>query len=176
MKNFDYCAYTYRHRKIIVYLIQKLIHDESVKREMLKRAENHDMDKILLYQVMEPKEAQDIHVKNQPHHLKCEKEKTDFDWLETILDYESAPYTKPDKPLNAYDFTMKMLEKGTINEAAGNKLLSIMHELGIDFSGTMEQDEVGKDYAKSLENVTEEMILEEMVQYVKRLEDVDEEG
>ena len=34
-------------------------------------------------------------------------EKTKLDYMEMILDWESARYTKPDKPLNAYDTLYK---------------------------------------------------------------------
>lgn len=39
MKNFEFCAYTYRHRKALVYVINKLITDEALKKKMLARAE-----------------------------------------------------------------------------------------------------------------------------------------
>lgn len=169
MKNFDWCAYTYRHRRMIDYLIEKLIHEDSLKTEMRKHAKLHDMDKILLYQVMDQQTAQNIHVEEQPHHLNCKKEKTYYDLVETVLDYESAPYTKPDKPLNAFDFTHKLIEMGLIKESVGEQLFQIMHELGIDYSGTVQQDTEGLAYAKQYENVTEEMILQEIVEYVKQL-------
>ena len=47
MKNFKYCAYTYRHRQAIRYLIYKLIKDKKTREEMLKRANVHDIDKLM---------------------------------------------------------------------------------------------------------------------------------
>lgn len=169
MKNFDWCAYTYRHRRAIEYLIEKLIQDENLKLEMKKRAEFHDMDKVLLYQGMEQYPAQMVHVENQPHHLDCKKPKTYFDLVETVLDYESAPYTKPDKPLNAFDFVHKLQEMSLIEEEIADQLYQIMHEFGIDHSGTVESDEEGRKYMQELPEVTEEMILEEIVQYIRKI-------
>lgn len=39
MKNFDYCAYTYRHRKAVEYLVNKLIKDPKIKAEMLEKVQ-----------------------------------------------------------------------------------------------------------------------------------------
>lgn len=169
MKNFEWCAYTYRHRKMIQYLVEKLVRDEAVKEEMLRHAENHDMDKILLYQVMEQEEAQHYHVEHQPHHPDCKKEKTIYDLIETVLDYESAPYTKPDKPMNAFDFTHFLLDHHYLSSADAEILFQIMHDLGIDHSGTVQNDSEGLAYAQSLSVVTEEMILEDVEAYMKRI-------
>ena len=102
MKNFNWCIYTYRHRRAFEYCVNKLIHDPDLKEEMLKRAKIHDMDKMVMYLFLEQKEAQKIHMMHQPHHLENSLPRTYEDLVETIIDYECAPYTKPDKPLNAY--------------------------------------------------------------------------
>jgi hypothetical protein len=97
--------------------VNKLIHDPNLREEMLRRARIHDMDKMVMYLFMEQKEAQKIHMMHQPHHLENSLPRTYEDLVETIIDYECAPYTKPDKPLNAYDFTnllMQMKAKGEI--------------------------------------------------------------
>ena len=49
MKNLDWNIYTYRHRRAFAYCVSRLIHDPVLKQEMLKRAEVHDMDKMLMY-------------------------------------------------------------------------------------------------------------------------------
>ena len=83
---------------------------KNLKEEMLKRAKIHDMDKMVMYLFMEQKEAQKIHMMHQPHHLENSLPRTYEDLVETIIDYECAPYTKPDKPLNAYDFTNLLVQ------------------------------------------------------------------
>ena len=108
MKNFDYCAYTYRHRQAIKYLINKLISNEELKTVMLQRAFIHDMDKMVMYQALDYADAHRIHTQTASHHLTNAIPKSYYDYVEAILDYESAGYTKPDKPLNAYDFIMKI--------------------------------------------------------------------
>ena len=110
MKNLNWCIYTYRHRRAFEYCVNKLIHDPDLKEEMLKRAKIHDMDKMVMYLFLEQKEAQKIHMMHQPHHLENSLPRTYEDLVETIIDYECAPYTKPDKPLNAYDFTNLLMQ------------------------------------------------------------------
>ena len=110
MKNLNWCIYTYRHRRAFEYCVNKLIHESDLKEEMLKRAKIHDMDKMVMYLFLEQKEAQKIHMMHQPHHLENSLPRTYEDLVETIIDYECAPYTKPDKPLNAYDFTNLLMQ------------------------------------------------------------------
>ena len=55
MKNLEYSIYTYKHRKAIFYLIDKLITDNSEKKEILKRCQDHDMDKMYMYTYMDKK-------------------------------------------------------------------------------------------------------------------------
>lgn len=144
IKNFDYCKYTYLHRKSLEYYIKnckKLGNLE--KKELLKRAKTHDMDKLTLYLFWQKKDASTFHRKNASHHIKndilkqysLEEFKQSYmnlhldnfdekksiipldiliDVLESIFDYECAALTKPDKPLNAYD-TCKNLYPELIN-------------------------------------------------------------
>ena len=55
---------------------------------------------------MNKKTVKDIHRSISTHHDN-DLEKTDIDWIEMLLDWESARYTKEDKPLNAYDTLIK---------------------------------------------------------------------
>ena len=104
MRNFDYCKYTFLHRKALQYYIEKnnyLTQDE--KQALLKRAKVHDMDKLVLYLFREKESASKYHRDHASHHLKQWVPFSDLDLLESIFDYECAALTKPDKPLNAYD-------------------------------------------------------------------------
>lgn len=166
MKNLKWCIYTYRHRKAFEYCVRKYIHQPGLREEMLKRAAVHDMDKMIMYLLMEQKEAQELHVKRQPHHLENDLPRTYEDYVETVIDYECAPYTKPDKPLNAYDFTHLLMDWQALDEETGNKLISIMEKLGIDNSTSYADDTEGQEYIKRIGDITEEMIFEEILRYV----------
>ena len=87
--------------------------------------------------------------------------------METVIDYECAPYTKQDKPLNAYDFVLKLHEMQLLNDETMNSLMSIMRELNIDHSGTVSEDTEGLAYIAGLGEVTEEMVLEEILTYIR---------
>lgn len=166
MNNYDWCVYTYKHRIAFEYITNKLIKDPILKEKMLQRAKVHDMDKMLMYLFMDQYKAQEIHVKQKTHHLECTLPKTYDDYVENVIDYECAPYTKPDKPLNAYDFLHKLLSMDLVDDEIANKLFEIMHDFGIDSSYDVTQDKEGMDYISRIGDVTEEMILLEVLKYV----------
>ena len=173
MKNLKWCIYTYRHRKAFEYCVRKYIHEPALREELLRRAAVHDMDKMIMYIFMDQKDAQEMHVKTQPHHLENDLPRTYEDYVETVMDYECAPYTKPDKPLNAYDFTQLLMDWKALDEETGNKLISIMEDIGIANSTTYIDDVEGQRYISSLEEVTEEMIYEEIRTYLNENPDND---
>jgi hypothetical protein len=166
MKNLQWCIYTYRHRKAFEYCVRKLIKEPALRDEMLRRARVHDMDKMIMYLFLDQKEAQEIHVKTKPHHLENQLPRTYEDYVETVIDYECAPYTKPDKPLNACDFTKLLLDRKVLDVETGEKLIAIMEELGIANSDSYTGDAEGQAYISGLPEVTEEMIYEEILCYV----------
>lgn len=165
MKNFDWLVYTYKHRRTIEYLIQELPLDEALRNEMLERAKIHDVDKLMMYMFLSQEESQKYHVMHRAHHLDNTLPKSYADYVETVIDFESAPYTKPDKPLNAYDFTKKLLELGYINKETADILFNIMHDLKIDYSYDATKNKKIMDYVNSIGEVTEEMILLEVFEY-----------
>lgn len=60
----------------------------------------HDIDKLLLFifiPFVGEKKINRWHRLNNKHHAECKE----HDWIEAIIDWECARYTKPDKPLNA---------------------------------------------------------------------------
>jgi hypothetical protein len=165
LKYFEYCAYTYRHRQAIKYLINKLIDDDKTKQEMLKRAIAHDIDKIIMYQFIDRAEASKLHKLNASHHMANNIPKTYFDMLEAVLDYESSGYTKPDKPLNAFDTINRFKREGTVEPIVCNKLLDICKEYGLDSSYSVKKDIVGLQLLEQYNVVTEEMINKEITEY-----------
>jgi hypothetical protein len=166
MKNLKWLIYTYRHRRAFEYCVRKLVKEPGLREEMLRRAKVHDMDKMIMYLFMDQKEAQELHVKTQPHHLENDLPRTYEDYVETVLDYECAPYTKPDKPLNAFDFVHLLVDWKALDAKTGDMLVGIMEELGIANSDSVASDLEGQAYINSIEDVTEEMILEEILRYI----------
>ena len=171
MHNFEYCAYTYRHRRAMEYLINKMLPDGETKREMMRRAQAHDIDKMINYQFMSREDASNYHKKHSSHHMANNLSKTYYDKLEAVLDYESAGYTKPDKPLNAFDTIAKLREKGIVSDRICDDLLIICQGLQIAKSYSVTDDAEGMAYLSQYENVTEEMIVKDIQDYMfKRLE------
>lgn len=170
MKNLDWCVYTYKHRIAFRHVVKKLCREPEVYSEMMKRADVHDMDKMLMYQFLDQNTAQLHHVRTKPHHLESGLGKSDMDLLETVIDYECAPYTKPDKPLNAYDFTLKLMDMNVLDRTRGDRLISIMHRLGIDRSCSITETDEWKSFTQSLPVITEDMIKLQLVKYINENE------
>ena len=66
----------------------------------------HDLDKLFMFIFLgfiEVKRISKIHRKYAKHHLSLNKKFTFDNILEAVIDWESARFTKPDKPLNAWN-------------------------------------------------------------------------
>ena len=170
MKNIEYCKYTYRHRKAFLYVTNKIVKDENIKKEMIKRARFHDLDKMTLYIFLEKKQASSYHRKTSSHHLENNLPKTLLDYLETIIDFECAAYTKPDKPLNAYDTLIKTY-KDKIDTNTYNSLMNILKKYDLDSSYCVLDDLIGIEYMKKYEDINEEMIMYEILDYISSFAD-----
>lgn len=150
MKNQRYIEYTYRHKKIINYLAEKYIKNNKEKK--LTQIKEHDMDKIYMYLLYEKNEVSKIHRKISNHHQN-EKEKTEADYEEMALDWESARYTKEDKPLNAYDTLYKYYPE------LESHILPILKKWGIAHSNMPKEKDI-EEYAEQVKNITIEEIKE----------------
>ena len=97
-KRYDHIVYTLKH-KIAFLQTEKQIRGKNTLRGYL-----HDLDKPFLYLALwlDMKEVQKIHRSHNKHHVKNNLIKTKDDLIDTIIDWECARITKPDKPLNAY--------------------------------------------------------------------------
>ncbi len=157
MKNFEKIVYTYKHRKILNYLANKYFNNK----EVIERLKHHDMDKMYLLLFYDKKDIESYHRAMSTHHDN-NLEKTKLDYIEMILDWESARYTKEDKPLNAYDTMRKFYPH------LEDKILPILKEINLDKS-TLEKEEDIVNYAKTLSNVTEEDIKKELIDYIKQI-------
>ena len=107
MKNYEWCVYTYKHRRAFEYVAKRLIKDDVLLEKILERGKMHDLDKQLLYLFLEWDDCVQYHITHRSHHPESGGNKTYEDYVEMVIDYECSPYTKPDKPLNAYDTLYK---------------------------------------------------------------------
>jgi len=158
MKNKDYIEYTYKHRKIVIYLAKKYFKNNK---DLLKKVELHDLDKLFMYLFYEKESASDIHRDMISHHQNSIP-KTELDYMEMVLDWESARYTKPDKPLNAYDTLIKYYPDMEDN------ILPILKSIGIDKSGLPMEEDVW-EYTQSISEVTLDDIKKEFITYVRKI-------
>lgn len=111
-------GYTLKHRKAVELLINHYCKKAIGKRDglgheftradyqiMINRGKCHDMDKLLTSLSYPQLTADYIHRMMNGHHAESFIEvdkKSKYDWIEMIFDWESAPYTKKDKGMNAY--------------------------------------------------------------------------
>lgn len=91
--------YTLSHRKAFRKVEKQLLGKNTVRGYL------HDLDKIFLYLVLPCEEVRSIHRRYSRHH--ASKAHTKSDYIQMIIDWECARYTKPDKPLNARDTLKK---------------------------------------------------------------------
>lgn len=91
----DYVKYTLNHRKAFRMIEKQLFGKVSL------RGYFHDLDKVVLYPLFGKDITSKLHRKFARHHVKRAKTKRDFQ--EMVVDWECARYTKPDKPMNAYE-------------------------------------------------------------------------
>jgi len=101
----NHIKYTLEHKLAIMALSYEFFGYVS------KRIILHDTEKLVLYTMMNPKSAHNLHRGHSIHHsenfLQGGPKAAIMNRTEAIFDYECARYTKPDKPLNAYDTIMK---------------------------------------------------------------------
>ena len=95
--NLGAIKYTLEHRKAFKKVEKELLGHKTW------RSIVHDIDKVILYNFWEHKKVKEFHRKTARHHVENEIKKRKADYVEMIIDWECARYTKPDKPLNAYD-------------------------------------------------------------------------
>lgn len=157
MENIDKLLYTYKHRKIVLMLAKKYYDNP----ELLAQLERHDLDKMYLMLFYDKNVVKHFHRDNSSHHDN-DVPKTELDYIEMVLDWESARYTKDDKPLNAYDTLVKYYPH------LEDKILPILEKLNLDKPNTEKEEDI-LEFAKSIENATKEDVQEELIQYIKKL-------
>ena len=100
-QNIEAIKYTLEHRKAFKKIEKELL-GHNTWRSLV-----HDIDKVILYNILSHKKVKEFHRKTARHHVENNIKKNRKDYIEMIIDWECARYTKPDKPLNAYDTLYK---------------------------------------------------------------------
>ena len=94
-RRIDYVKYTLAHRKAFRRVERMIFGKNSL------RAYFHDLDKVFLYPILGKDLTTKLHRRFARHHARNAKNLADYKMM--ICDWESARYTKPDKPLDAYE-------------------------------------------------------------------------
>ena len=100
-ENIEAIKYTKEHRKAFRKIEKELL-GHNTWRSLI-----HDIDKVILYNIWPHKKVKNFHRNTARHHIESKTKKTRADYIEMIIDWECARFTKPDKPLNAYDTLYK---------------------------------------------------------------------
>jgi len=117
--------YTWWHKLAFLRTERQLLGHNTLRGYM------HDIDKLLLlYPIAlitghDKKWVSRHHRKYNRHHTENKYTKSRRDYIEMIIDWECARYTKADKPLNAYETMNKYYPE------LKPQLFPIMRELGL---------------------------------------------
>lgn len=101
----DCAIYTLRHKIAFLKTEKELLGKNTLAGYL------HDSEKILMYLFcfwLTTEEAHEWHKNHSKHHAENNIPKTEADYTQMLIDWECARYTKPDKPLNAYDTLIKL--------------------------------------------------------------------
>lgn len=120
-ENIGAIRYTQEHRKAFKK-IEKEVLGHNTWRSLV-----HDLDKVILYNVWPHSKVKNFHRKHARHHIENTIRKIEADYIEMIIDWECARYTKPDKPLNAYDTLYKFYPQ------LEDKVLPLLKEFNLDY-------------------------------------------
>lgn len=115
--NKERVKYSLNHRKAFRKVEKQLLGHNTF------RSLFHDLDKVILYNFFEYKSVHDFHRKHARHHNV--KAKTHADFIQMVVDWECARFTKPDKPLNARETLYKLYPE------LEDKVIPILNTFGI---------------------------------------------
>lgn len=118
MNRFQAIKYTFEHKKAFLFIEKSVVGKNTIRGYL------HDVDKLILYLILGKKVTHKLHRKYARHHF--DNVKTKEDKIQMLIDWECAKYTKPDKPLSAYEFLLKAYPQHI------DELLPIIYELGME--------------------------------------------
>lgn len=159
MSKKDQIKYTLLHRRAIKAIID-IYCPNDYKNELYDRQKDHDMDKVVMNLIGFPfEDIKRIHRLHNTHHYNEGNTYTKADYIEMIIDWESARYTKDDKPFNAYDTLVKFYPNLT------NEIAPILKEMNLYTEDNTKNEEVVSliNY-----NITDQDIQEEINKYLDR--------
>lgn len=113
----DSIKYTLMHKKAFLKVEKKLLGKNTIRGYL------HDLDKVILKIFLNEKTVHNLHRKYSRHHKN--KACTYDDYVQMVIDWECARFTKPDKPLNARETLDKFYPE------LKDKVLPIIEELGL---------------------------------------------
>lgn len=125
MQRIAHIKYTWKHKKAFLQTEKQLLGKNTIRGYL------HDVDKLFLYLFLDARTAHQLHRKYSKHHTI--KATTTKDYIQMIIDWECARYTKPDKPLNAYDTLYKFYPQ------LESRILPLLKQFGLNHT-TMEGD------------------------------------
>lgn len=147
----DHLKYTCLHRRIIKGLAIKLGINPT-------KYAYHDCDKMVMMLFRTDEEVNKYHRSTQPHH---DTNTSDEEVLtEMMLDWESARFTKPDKPLNALGTLQKWYPDMT------DRMLPVLKKYNMGdevISDAISQE----DYEKLVATITAQKIADDIIRYVE---------
>lgn len=114
--NIPKIKYTLAHRKSFIKLEKQILGHNTIRGLL------HDLDKVFLYLILPYQTVHNLHRKYSRHHNKA---RTYSDYVQMVIDWECARFTKPDKPLNARETLNKFFPE------LKNKILPILNELNL---------------------------------------------
>lgn len=129
--------YTWEHKKAFLKV------EKRMTGQISWRGIFHDCDKLLMYMFRDAKTVHKWHRSHSRHHTvkACTRE----DYIQMLVDWECAKFTKPDKPLDAWETMYKYYPQ--LEEA----LKPLMLEFSLDKNrrskdDTIENPEVWDNY------------------------------
>ena len=148
--NLHKMRYTYLHRQAIFTLAEKLGIDATPYL-------THDTEKYLMYLWLEEDVTRECHRILNRHHDYDKGVAIDRETLvEMMLDWESARFSKPDKPRNAYDTLYKWMPVEMHEPMA-----ALLKEYNLYYP-TNESGITAEEYKKQSEAITPAMIAAEI--------------
>lgn len=110
-ESYNHLPYTWKHYRSFLKVEKAILGEYKYK--------FHDWDKMFMFiflPFLGDRIINQWHQKHNRHHptftvgkdwTKQVKSQSEVEWVEAIIDWECARYTKPDKPLDAYDTLFK---------------------------------------------------------------------
>ena len=148
--NLHKMRYTYLHRQAIFTLAEKLGIDATPYL-------THDTEKYFMYLWLEEDVTRECHRILNRHHDYDKSVAIDRETLvEMMLDWESARFSKPDKPRNAYDTLYKWMPVEMHEQMA-----PLLKEYNL-YHPTNEPGITAEEYKKQSEAITPAMIAAEI--------------